>query len=158
MIAITIPVTVTQVYPGSLLNKNGGDELTITGTGFPNDASLLEVRFSDDTYCLVTSSTPTQIVCMIEGFAENYETSLDGDSAMRFFIFWKGDGDDDDVDDFIPPFRRRLSGILFPPTDGASFFIKTDSPSVVSVTPSTLSPVLKDTLTFTLEGYDNLVA
>ena len=43
LIAINIPVTVTKVYPGSLINKNGGDELTIIGTGFPNDASLIGV-------------------------------------------------------------------------------------------------------------------
>ena len=79
---INVPVTVTSISPDADINKNGGDELIITGTGFPNDASLVEVKFTDDTLCLVSASTPTQIVCTIEGFEETYASDLDSDSKM----------------------------------------------------------------------------
>ena len=73
---INVLVTVSTISPDSGLNKNGGDQFTITGTGFPNDASLVEVKFSDDTLCLVSTSTPTEIVCTIEGFEETYASDL----------------------------------------------------------------------------------
>ena len=50
--------------------------------------------------------------------------------------------------------RRRLSSILFPPADGFSFGIEPISPAVASVSPTTVNPVLKATLTLTLTDYD----
>lgn len=143
---INVPVTVSSMSPDTGLNKNGGDELTITGTGFPNSANLVEVKFSDDTLCLVSSSTPTEIVCKIEGFEETYASDLNSDSKMEFTISLLA----------APTVsrRRRLQSVLFPPIGGFSFGINPISPAVASVSPTTVNPVLKATLTLTLTDYD----
>ena len=40
-----VPVTIKSVNPTIKMNQNGGDVITITGTGFPNEASLVTVEF-----------------------------------------------------------------------------------------------------------------
>lgn len=76
-----VACTVSSVSPLTDINRNGGDTLTIVGTGFPSDISLVTIEFEDGTYCTVTSSTSTEIVCDIDGFDTD---SLDVSSTMQF--------------------------------------------------------------------------
>lgn len=60
-INVAVTVSASSIAENNLggINQNGGDILTITGTGFPNVASYVGVEMSDGTGCEVTSSTPT---------------------------------------------------------------------------------------------------
>lgn len=115
--------------------------MTITGTGFPNVASYVEVEFDDGTFCTVTSSTPTEIVCTIEGFDKD---TLNTDDEMLFTI-------SNNAPDLGTRRRRNLMMILFPPSFPVN--IGAANPTVTSVSPLTLSPVLKGELVFTLTDY-----
>jgi hypothetical protein len=79
--------------------------MTITGTGFPNIASYVEVEFDDGTYCSVTSSTPTSIVCTVDGFDKD---TLDTGVNMMFSITNNAPA--------VGTRRRNLGGIKFPST------------------------------------------
>ena len=139
-----VQVTIKSVSPTVSVNQNGGDLITITGSGFPNEASLVTVEFEDGTFCRAISSTPVKIVCKIEGFNKS---NLNTSKAMKFRIV------------FVPQSssrRRNLARTFFAPTNFASspdLFVGTANPRVVSVTPKTLSPVLTNRLTFTLAEY-----
>ena len=65
---INVELSVTNVYPlsGSL---QGGTRLTVTGVGFGNDSSLVEVDVGD-VICDVESVTDTEIVCLIADSGE----------------------------------------------------------------------------------------
>lgn len=117
--------------------------MTITGTGFANVASYVEVKFTDNTLCEVISSTPTQIQCEVQGFDKStLNTSVD----MNFFITITapevGTGTR----------RRNLQKSIIIPS-GFPMTISSLNPAVISVSPSTLSPVLKGELVFTLQDY-----
>jgi hypothetical protein len=49
--------------------------LTISGEGFPSDADLVTVTFSDGTDCVVTLSSYYELVCRVSGFSNNDGTS-----------------------------------------------------------------------------------
>lgn len=65
---IDVSLVVTSINPSTGLNQLGGDELTISGTGFDTDMSKLNVNFSDSTKCDVKSATATEIKCIIACF------------------------------------------------------------------------------------------
>lgn len=51
--------------------EEGGEILTIDGTGFPCDLNTddeVSVEFSDGTKCVITSSTCSQLTCKVEEF------------------------------------------------------------------------------------------
>ena len=81
--SITVDFTVTSVSPDTDINRNGGDELTIAGTGFPVVTTYITVEFTDGTLCSVTSATPTQILCTIDGLDT---ATLDVNTPMDFTI------------------------------------------------------------------------
>ena len=141
--AQTIVTTVTSVSPSTAVNQNGGDDITIVGTGFPNGADLVEVVFTDDTGCTIVSSTPTEIICNIDGFVKPVDTA----TAMQFEI------------NYVAPIesrRRRMRRSLFslfPPSNDFSFDIDPVNPLVLSVSPNSVNPVIKNDLTFTLQDY-----
>ncbi len=45
--------------------------LTISGEGFPSNADLVTVTFSDGTNCVVKSSSYNELVCRVSGFSNN---------------------------------------------------------------------------------------
>jgi hypothetical protein len=59
---------VTDVTPTVELNPRGGNEITVTGTGFPKATKDASVTFSDGTICRVTSSSATELVCTTSRF------------------------------------------------------------------------------------------
>lgn len=113
------------------------------GTGFPNGADLVEVLFNDGTGCTILTSTPTEIVCTIDGFVKPVDTA----TPMQFSI------------NYVPPVegrRRRMRRnlfSLFPPSPGFDVIINDLNPKVISVSPTSVNPVIKNELTFTLQDY-----
>ena len=55
----------------SIVNPLGGALIKITGTGFPDQSKLVTVGFSDNTDCVVKSSSYNEIVCQVAGFSNN---------------------------------------------------------------------------------------
>ena len=100
----------------------------------------MEVTFDDGTSCSVTSTSPTQIVCTISGFDKG---TLNTSNAMLFTI--ANNAPSKGVR------RRNLAAVSF--TSAIGVTISDWNPQVVSVTPATLSPVLKGELVFTLSDY-----
>ena len=148
--ATTVSVTVTSssIEENDLggLNQNGGDTLTIVGTGFPNVASYIEVKMSDDTACVVTSSTPTEIVCVLDDLEKPVDTS----TPLTFSLL-----------DYTPSYgqRRRRRNLQQVFIDGSgNFIISVTNPECASVSPTSISPVINtNTLTFTLNDYTSTI-
>ena len=146
--AITVAATVTGVSPSTDINQNGGDEITITGTGFPNNETYVTVTFTDGTGCTVSSSTPTQIVCTTDGFDK---ATLNTATNMQFSI------------KVIAPvygtrrlrrnLRTLIDTVIFPETAGTDLAISDTNPSVSAISPNSLSPVLAQDIVFTLTDY-----
>ena len=65
---IDVALVVTSISPNSDLNQLGGDELTLVGTGFDKDMTKVGIAFSDSTKCDVTSSSATEVKCIVAGF------------------------------------------------------------------------------------------
>ena len=65
---ITVDMAISGVTQAAALNQNGGDELTISGNNFPNNAEYVNIEFDDGTGCTVTSIQPDQITCEVDGF------------------------------------------------------------------------------------------
>ena len=65
---ISYEFEVTDVTPTEDLNPRGGNEITVTGIGFPKATKDASVTFSDGTVCDITSSSATQIVCTTNRF------------------------------------------------------------------------------------------
>ena len=65
---IDVSLTTSSVSPNSALNQNGGDPLTIVGTGFSSVASKNIIQFSDGTPCTVVTASDTEILCEPEAF------------------------------------------------------------------------------------------
>jgi hypothetical protein len=66
--AITVTLGTTSIFPSTDLNQAGGDEITISGFGLPQDTSKIDVTFSDNTKCTVTSTSDTEVKCTTDGF------------------------------------------------------------------------------------------
>jgi len=64
-----VPLDIVSVSPSSGLNYFGGDIVTITGTGFSVDTSVMTVTFDDGTACNVLSSTDTELICETDAFS-----------------------------------------------------------------------------------------
>ena len=65
---ITVALSTTEVYPSDNLNRFGGDELTIKGTGLPTSIDQVDVTFSDNTKCTVISTSDSELKCITDGF------------------------------------------------------------------------------------------
>lgn len=62
---ITVSLTVDGVSPDANVNVHGGDLLTISGSGFPSDASLIQVSFEDFYFCDIVSTMDTEVTCTL---------------------------------------------------------------------------------------------
>ena len=82
--AHTVAVTITSVSPDVDINRNGGQVITITGTGFPNEASVTKIEFTDGTLCHVSSASSTEIVCEIEEFSD----SVSAGAPVKFQVIY----------------------------------------------------------------------
>ena len=118
--------------------------LTFSGEGFPSNADLVSVNFSDGTICVVKSSSYFELVCRVSGFSNNDGASRTITINVRKII----------NDNGIAVFQTIASNSSL--TLGSI----PNLPKVVSIDKANVPPTLKQTLTFTLDAAytDNLVA
>ncbi len=102
--------------------------MTLTGTNFPQSltSGTFSVTFGGNNKCLPVSVSPTQLKCI----TESLKTSPTGSITMTVAVNGKTDAT-------------------------KSVTKRTDPTTVESVSPSSVSPVLKATLTLTVNGYSS---
>ncbi len=125
--SISIPFTVTDVTPGSDLNPYGGTILTITGTALPQtftEGNTCEVTFSDSSKCEILAVSGTSIRCMTSGFTS-------GTTSVTLTVI--------------------INGVSV--EDATALTVRAIASSVLSVTPDSVSPVLKKPVTIELTDY-----
>lgn len=126
-----IALTISSVSPNSNVNPNGGTEITISGTGFPADLKSLPSDFA----ITFTDST----VCNVEQVSSTQIIcSPDAFTSAS-----------SNVD---------LQLTLNAKTATSAVAVGTNTYSVLSVTPSSVSPVLKDTLIIEISTDQTIVA
>ena len=75
---IEVELQITSITPNADLNPYGGTYLTIEGNNLPQsitDGTILMIAFEDGTQCTVESTSTTQIVCITEEFASSSVSS-----------------------------------------------------------------------------------
>ena len=123
--AIDIGLEITSVTPDTDLNQVGGDVLTISGKHFSRTISdAMNVTFSDGTYCLILTSTDVELTCLVDGFEK---TTIDTDTPYTVTVNVNG------IED------STLTVNLYSLRNLA-----------LSVSPSSVSPILKTWITITL--------
>lgn len=139
-----VDIVVSSVTPDTELNQAGGQELIITGSGFPASMTTehsVVISFSDgiDTsYCSITSMTPTEIHCVTQPF----ETS----SNRRRRLSRRNLLDTTDLTIVIGGDSSLPTGLSLAETNF----------EVESITPNSASPILVETLVIQFsESYDN---
>lgn len=139
--AVAIDLVVSTVSPASI-NNQGGDVLTITGSGFPLDPLMASVKLSDGAICAIQTISQTQIVCKFK------KTTATTTSAVNVEVF--------NYDYYSA--RRELRTIV-PISNTTKSITITRPPQVTAISLNNVSPVVKQPLTFTLTGYnDTLLA
>ena len=63
-----MPLTISSISHDTSLNQYGGDELTISGSGLPQNIDDVDVTFSDGTKCQVSSTSDSELKCITDGF------------------------------------------------------------------------------------------
>lgn len=123
---ITVSLSGISVTPNSNLSHAGGNELTITGMGLPQTTDQITVSFSDGTECRVTSTSDSEARCTPNRFDPN---SIDTVNPYTVTVNVNGE------------------------SDSSASLMLMDAPieRVVSVSPDSLSPVLKQDLTITFD-------
>jgi len=123
-----VTCTISSVTPNTELNLLGGDNLTFTGTHFPKqvEGSTFELAFdnADATPCTVQSSTSTELVCLTGAFGSGMASQSVGLSLT--------------INDALVDSSLTLS-------------LRDSIQAVSSFTPTSMSPVLKRKITFTLD-------
>jgi len=120
---INIPVQVTSLSPIVPINYLGGEILTISGDNFGFDTSCIDVVFGDNTACQVVSASMTTITCMTNRLA----TSTLVSTSISIII-------------------NKLTNSN-PLTVDINEFVK----QAISLTPNSVSPVLKSEITIYLD-------
>jgi hypothetical protein len=114
----------------------------VTGSGFPLDPSFDSVNLSDGALCVIQTISETQIVCKFK------KTTATSNSTVNVEVF--------NYDYYS---ARRELRTRVPVSDTATSLTIVKPPQVSAIDKSDVSPVLKQTLTFTLTGYnDTLLA
>jgi len=123
---IFVPLSGVSVFPSTSLNQAGGDYLTITATGgLPQTEDQMDVIFADGTKCTVTSTSDTEATCVTDGF-------------------------DQATIDTVNPYSVNVA--VNSETDATNqITLSVDVLQVVSLTPNSVSPVLKQDLTITFD-------
>ena len=109
----------------ALLNPAGGDNLVITGTGFPaslNTQDSVLAYFSDTTSCTIVSMTSTEITCQTDPFVTARRRRFRNLGAFDFSLVING----------------KSTTTTTTVEDGV--------PTVESITPSSVSPIAFTTL------------
>ncbi len=126
---ISVSLTVSSVTPNVDLNPFGGTILTIVGSALPHaktEGNNYTISFSDGSVCDVVSISSTLIRCITGKF--------DVSSSSN------------------PTMTVNVNGI----TDASlNVTVRTDPTKVTSITPNSVSPVLKTLLTIKVSGYPN---
>jgi hypothetical protein len=135
--AVSIPLVVSSVSP-TTINPMGGNTLTITGTGFPIDKTFVSVALSDGAKCAVISTTETQIQCKFDKTTATSTSSVT--VTIQNFDYYS--------------LRRELQ-TLVPTTNSSQTVSLVAGPKVTAIDKPNVSPVLKQTLTFTVTGYSD---
>lgn len=120
--SISIPVSVSSISPNTQVNYLGGDLLTITGDNFGFNASAVSVTFGDSTMCVIQSVSMTSITCILDRFG-----TASSSAQVTVAINTVSD-------------------------NSLSVSMVSSLPSGVSMSPSSVSPVLKTDLTITLDS------
>lgn len=131
MPVITVELIIDSVAPNDNLNQLGGDILQIAGTGFSPDLQSNEVVFDDNTKCKVKKTTATQLDCEVDGF------DLNAIKATDYQVTVKSKQKDKN--------KEKTN-------NGKSVKVNQQKYDGVSVTPSSVSPVLKTDLTVTVQS------
>ena len=132
-------MVIDSVAPLTDLRPGGGDEITITGSGFPSVITLSDsaakITFDDDTICRLLTSAATVMTCKTEEFSNSRRRNLSGTRILS---------------------EARLITAVFGPV------ISTETETILglgpgdveSITPSTASPIIAQELVITLAtGY-----
>ena len=115
----------------------------MTGSGFPLDPSFASVKLSDGALCVIQTISETQIVCKFK------KTTATSTSTVNVEVF--------NYDYYSA--RRELRTRVPVSYTATSLLTIVKPPQVTAIDKSDVSPVLKQTLTFTLSGYnDTLLA
>lgn len=126
----TVLCSISSVEPESGLNLLGGDNITFFGTYLPHNlkTSTITVRFSDaqETNCTAQKAQSTSFVCLTDPF----DKSVSAGQAVTATIVINGQT----------------------VTNSLSIAMKSDVKSSMSLTPDSVSPVLKTKVTVQLEA------
>lgn len=123
--SITVNLSGLGIFPNTLLNQNGGDEITIQGMGLPQNIEQIDITFSDNTKCTVTSTSSTEAKCITDGF-------------------------DQATIDTVNPYSVNIQ--VNSETDSANVVtLSSEVERLVSISPDSVSPVLKQDLTITFD-------
>jgi hypothetical protein len=123
---VDIPLVISAVTPNSDLNPYGGTFVTITGQNLPHsftEGNTFSIVFGDSGICKVVSVASTQIRCITSKFAAGVTTATG---------------------------TVTVNGLV---DSTLSLAVRSDPSKVVSVTPNSVSPVLKTIITLKVSGY-----
>lgn len=65
---ITVALSTSAVTPNTNVNSAGGEIITITGSGLPQEKSNVAITFGDNTGCTVVATSDSEVSCEIDGF------------------------------------------------------------------------------------------
>jgi hypothetical protein len=126
----SVDLVVTAVLPNDDLCPAGGDELVITGSGYPSVTTLggdvITIKFDDNTLCDLIGSTPTEMRCVTRRFDPAFTAS------RRELTFGT--------------FARKLTVMATDLVQEVAVTLNSDPLKVDSITPSSASPILWSTL------------
>lgn len=123
---ITVGLAVSSVTPSSNLNQVGGDHLVLIGDGFPITEETISITFSDGTPCNIISVTDSEVQCQVDGFDV---TTIDATNGYTMTV---------DVNGVVDSSQTvQIEGIRL---------------NTLSVSPSSVSPILKTWVTISLDS------
>jgi hypothetical protein len=130
IVSLEVACSITAATPDFDLNIIGGDNITISGEHFPWDivSNNISIAFNDadSTVCTPQDSQSTTLVCLTETFSETIDSSVP--LSMTIVI----------------------NGLTV--TNSLSLRLRSTIKSGTSITPSSVSPVLKQNVTIQLEN------
>ena len=152
-----VPLVIDEITP-TIFHEEGGEIVTITGSGFPSDLGTndeVEISFTDGTKCVILTMNFTTITCKVEDFkskAADTDTTTDTDT----------DNDTDDDTDSDTADRRNLDTLELTVSMNGNTISSSGIellPAVLIVTsfdPVSVSPMTPQLITLQLSGsYDS---
>ncbi|TNV88211.1 hypothetical protein FGO68_gene8985 [Halteria grandinella] len=121
--SIEVSLTITSIEPTTSLNPFGGTQLTITGANLPQSTSDISVTFEDGTICEIESVSSTIVTCVTEEFTEGFTNGY-----INVTVNGKSD-----------------TSVSVSTSNGPAF--------VSAIEPSSVNPVLKSIIKFTVEDF-----